>query len=305
MYNNAPIVLFVYNRPVHTKKTIDCLLRNKCASESELFVYSDACKNEGELAAVNEVRKYVKGISGFKKIEVVERVNNYGLANNVISGVSDVIGVYKKVVVLEDDLVTSPFFLSYMNDVLRTYENNDKVFSVTGFSFKKNMLGLDKDYRYGVYMNVRPMSWSWGTWYDRWVGIKWDLKDEYDDLKKIRKKRQLLDKGGTDLYFMLDSQMKNLIDSWYVRWAYNAIIKEKYTIYPVDTYVVNYGHDGSGVHKSYDKKGVFVNGEICMDDDCKLMEIVEVDKNVVRKFNKIFDMSVIGRVKRFLSDISF
>jgi len=305
MCNIAPVVLFVYNRPYHTKKTIDCLLRNKYALESDLLIYSDASKNEKEFALVDSVRKYIKTIKGFKKIEIIERESNYGLANNIISGVSDVIKIYKKVIVLEDDLITSPFFLLYMNEVLNKYENNDKIFSVTGFSFKEQLLEFKKEYKYSVFFNIRPMSWSWGTWYNRWENIKWDLKEEYNELKINKKKRMLLNRGGTDLFYMLESQMNKVVDSWYVRWSYNAIMSRKYTVYPVTSYVLNHGHDGTGVHKSIDKKGVFVNKEICMDSECKLMEEIEIDYDVVKNFNKVFDVRLIDKVKIGLRNVLY
>ena len=112
----VPIVLFVYNRPWHTQQTIEALQKNDLASESELFIYSDAAKTEQDSLKVNEVRNYVHAIGGFKKITIIEREENWGLADSIIDGVTSIVNQYGKIIVLEDDLETSPFFLRFMNE---------------------------------------------------------------------------------------------------------------------------------------------------------------------------------------------
>ena len=109
----APIVLFVYNRPWHTQQTIEALQKNELVLESELFIYSDAAKIDDVKQAVDEVRSYIKSINGFKKITIIEREENWGLANSIIDGVTTIVNQYSKIIVLEDDLVTSPFFLKF------------------------------------------------------------------------------------------------------------------------------------------------------------------------------------------------
>lgn len=111
----APITLFVYNRPDHTNKTIEALKKNKFAKESELFIFSDGPKKQEDASKVKEVRKYLKTIDGFNDVFIKESEKNKGLANSIISGVTEVINKYRKVIVLEDDLITSPVFLEYMN----------------------------------------------------------------------------------------------------------------------------------------------------------------------------------------------
>ena len=121
--NLAPIILFVYNRPEHTKKTLESLKINELASESSLFIFSDGSKNENDKKSVDEVRKYISTISGFKEIKIILREKNLGLADSVISGVTEVIEKYGKAIVLEDDIVTSKYFLKFMNEALDFYED--------------------------------------------------------------------------------------------------------------------------------------------------------------------------------------
>jgi len=148
----SPIVLFVYNRPEHTKKTIEALQKNELAKDSELFIYYDGPKNEDIKEKVNEVREYIKGIQGFKKITIIERDKNFGLANNMIQGVSEIFNTFEKVIVLEDDLVTSKYFLKFMNSTLEFYNGIDKIFVVSGYSHN---VKIPKKYFYDVYSSYR------------------------------------------------------------------------------------------------------------------------------------------------------
>ncbi len=119
MINPAPIVLFTYNRPWHTRQTVEALKKNEFSQESELFIFSDGWKSDEDKPKVLEVRKYLKSIDGFKKINIIERDRNWGLANNIIDGVTKIVNEYGKVIVLEDDLITSPYFLKFMNNTYR------------------------------------------------------------------------------------------------------------------------------------------------------------------------------------------
>ena len=101
----APIVLFTYNRPWHTRQTIEALQKNHLASESVIFIFSDGPKTKEDEPKVEEVRKFLKTIQGFKQIEIIEREKNWGLAKNIIDGVTKVVNEYGKVIVLEDDII--------------------------------------------------------------------------------------------------------------------------------------------------------------------------------------------------------
>ena len=241
--NLSPILLFVYNRPQHTKQTIEALQKNDLAKESKIFIYSDAPKDENAKQGVEEVRSYIKSIGGFKDITIIEREKNFGLADSIIDGVTKIVNRYGKVIVLEDDLVTSPYFLRFMNEALEFYEENDEIYSITGFNYP---LKIDKNYNYGTYLYPRASSKSWATWKNKWseiefdiykISIKWDIKE-------IKKK---LDLYGKDLYYIYLAQLDKRIDSWAIRFAINQIMLNKYTVYPIKSYVKDIGDD-SGTH---------------------------------------------------------
>ena len=130
----APVILFTYNRPEHTKCTIEALAANELAAETDLYVFSDAAKKDADKGKVQEIRDYVKSVQGFRQVELTAREQNYGLAKNVIEGVTAIVNKYGKVIVLEDDLVTNRYFLLFMNDGLDRYQNEQKVTGITGFS---------------------------------------------------------------------------------------------------------------------------------------------------------------------------
>lgn len=249
----APVVIFVYNRPDHTKRTIDALSKNILAKETSLYIYSDASKNDSNNVKVQETRAYIETIPElglFKDVTIYKSEHNKGLACSVINGVSEVISKYEKVIVLEDDLVSSIDFLSFMNDALDFYNGNNKIWSICGYSFSMN---IPNDYVEDVYLSYRAGSWGWGTWKDRWDTVDWDVRD-YPQFKQDRNLREKFNRGGRDMANMLDVQMLGKIDSWAIRWCYTQSKMDKLTVYPISTKIKNIGIDGTGTHSGVNPK---------------------------------------------------
>ena len=163
MSNLAPIVLFVYNRLWHTKQTVEALKKNELASQSEIFIYCDNAKSEKVQSSVNEVRNFVDTVDGFKKVTVIKREKNWGLSDSITDGVTKIVNKYGKIIVLEDDLVVSPYFLKFMNDALKFYKDEKKVWHVSGWNYPINSDNLDDVFLWRL-MNC----WGWATWSDRW-----------------------------------------------------------------------------------------------------------------------------------------
>jgi len=159
----APIVLFVYNRPEHTRRTVTSLLKNSAAAMSDLFVFSDAAKDKSAEEAVRQVREYIRQISGFKNLTIYERDSNWGLANSVIDGVTRICNEFGKVVVLEDDLQVSPHFLAYMNAGLYKYEHDEQVMQIAGYMFPVDIQSNED----ALFLPLTS-SWGWATWQNSW-----------------------------------------------------------------------------------------------------------------------------------------
>lgn len=245
--DNSPIVLFVYNRPWHTKQTVEALMKNNGASESPLYIYSDAARNESTNDSVEEVRSYIREISGFKTITIVERAENFGLANSIIDGVSYLTEKYGRVIVLEDDLVTSPFFLNYMNNALEHYKDDSRVMSISAFSRNEVFDNIHDLEPYDTFFVQRNSSWGWGTWKDSWVLADWEVAS-YEGFSKNKNERKKFAEIGEDLNLMLDLQQNNFIDSWSIRWTYTHYLNNGVSLIPYQSYVENIGFDGSGTH---------------------------------------------------------
>ncbi len=293
----APVIVFVYNRPYHTKKTMEALKKNTLAKDTLLYIFSDAAKNEKSKAQVEEVRKYIKTIKGFKEVVIKEAPYNRGLANSVINGVNKILDKHGKVIVLEDDLITSNNFLEFMNDALESYRNRRDIWSISGFS---PAISIPKHYEENVYLSNRSSSWGWATWRDRWEKIDWEVED-YNEFKKNIKLQKRFNRGGNDLSDLLMNQKNGLIDSWAIRWCYSQFKDESYSVFPIKSKIKNIGNDGSGVHCS--SKDVI---EIYMDDGventvCDLN--VKPNQEILSGLKRYYDKDFRGKVGIFLRKI--
>ncbi len=239
--NFAPIVLFVYNRPYHTRKTVESLQLNELSANSELFIYCDAAKNDDTQENVDEVRSYVASIDGFKKITIIQRDKNLGLDPSVIGGVTSVVNTYGKVIVLEDDLVTSPYFLKYMNDALEFYKNEKKVWHISGWNYPIMPEGLDDVFLWRV-MNC----WGWGTWKDRWQHYEQDINKSIKSFSKEDIITFNVKYG--DFWKQVETNVKKRDFNWDIRWYATIFKKNGLCLNPTQTFVENIGLDGSGIH---------------------------------------------------------
>lgn len=235
--NFVPICLFTYNRLFETKQTVEALQKNYLASQTEIFIFSDGWKSEADKEKVVEVRKYIKTISGFNKITILESNLNKGLANSIIDGVTEIINKYHQVIVLEDDLLTSPNFLDYMNQCLAHYRNDDSIISVSGHSLK---FTLPKGYESDVYLYGRASSWGWATWKNRWDLIDWEVND-WNNFKKERNQKIKFNKNGSDMFSMLNDFMEGKNNSWAIRFCYAQFKLNKLTVFPIISKIDNIG----------------------------------------------------------------
>ena len=239
---NAPVIVFTYNRPLHTRATIEALQNNIGAQDSELFIISDAAANEDALLAVQQVRAYIKTISGFKKICIIERERNYGLGNNIIKGVTDVIDVYGRAIILEDDLITAPYFLGYMNEALDIYADKERVICIHGYVYPvKEKLPETFFLRGGD-------CWGWGTWKRAWKHFDQNGQLLLDELLRTGQAREFDFNNAYPYTAMLKDQIAGKNTSWAVRWNASAFLLDMYTLYPGISLVFHAGGDGSGTN---------------------------------------------------------
>jgi len=234
----APIVLFTYKRLDTLKLTIAALSNNFLASDSELYIFSDGPKTVKDQNIINEIRIYLKTLGGFKSITIMESPSNKGLSKSIIEGVTKIISIYGKVIIVEDDLITSKNFLTFMNSALKKYESNNEVFSISGYSF--NM--YDKNFKHDGYFLNRGCPWGWATWKNRWEIIDWEMK-KYDLFTNDNFQKKEFSKLGSDLNKMLKNTMEGKISSWYIIATFHQFNVKQITIYPYKSKIINVGFD--------------------------------------------------------------
>lgn len=245
----APVVVFAYNRIEKLKNCIKHIEKCPEASNTELFIFCDGPRGENDLDGVNKVREYAQQYatkSTFRNVTITARKKNRGLAASVISGVTEVVNKYGRVIVVEDDLIVLPTFLKFMNEALEYYKDNSNCGSVCSFSYPLKSL---KDYDNDVYFTHKADCWGWATWADRWSNAKWADIDynAYLNDRSLRWRFEGLEAGLDRLMYL---QYKGLIDSWAVRWVYYLFREGKLSLYPSKSQVINDGFDGSGTHIS-------------------------------------------------------
>jgi hypothetical protein len=286
----APICLFTYNRLEETQKTVDALKKNYLASDSDIFIFSDGAKNENGKNKVEEVRQYLKTINGFKSVTIFQSENNKGLATSIISGVTQILERYGKVIVLEDDLITSANFLNFMNQALDFYEFNSSVFSISGYSF--NLPSL-KNNKADFYIGYRASSWGWGTWKNQWDKVSWEITDFKQFIWNPVKHLKFL-RGGSDMSLMLWRQMNDKIDSWAIRWCYHQFKNNLFTVYATKSKIINIGVGNNATHTKRNSRF-----EVELDDGkqeiFKFEQNVSIDRELAKEFRQNF--SVVSRLK--------
>lgn len=251
MIQLAPIILFVYNRPDHTKEVVNSLILNDLAKDSEIFIYADGPKDnasDDQIQNILSVRKFIKTIAGFKSVNVIEQQRNKGLDPSEIEAVSEMLSKYGKAIILEDDIVVHPFFLRFMNEALEVYKNVKQIFSIGSFSYNAPYLdSVTTD----VYASYRSASWGWATWSDRWNKCIWDK--EYLLQTKLVKSPSFYriykyNRGGGDMYDNLMDYVTGFTDAWDSRWQYCMYENNGICVYPTKSLSFNIGFDGTGVH---------------------------------------------------------
>lgn len=250
MPERAPIVLFTYNRPRHTEATLRALAANELARESDLTVFCDGPKTGDQQEATDEVRAVARAASGFRSVRVVERHENLGLAGSVIRGIDEMLSDHETVIVMEDDLVTAPGFLRYMNDGLRRYADAERVISICGYTFPVAGRLPETFFLPGAFC------WGWGTWRRSWALLERDPRKALDQIVARDLIYEFDFQGSDPLTLILQATVLRdaRADSWATRWMATACLHDKLTLYPGRSLVLNIGFDGTGRHATHDSR---------------------------------------------------
>lgn len=242
MQHFAPIALFVYNRPEHTRRTLKFLKQNLHADESRLFIFSDGAKDVKESANVGEVRELIKQTEGFRSVQIIERETNFGLANSIIDGVTMLTDKYGKVIVFEDDLISSEYTLQYFNNALNRYENEYRVMHIGAYMYPIKDKGLPQTFFYRA-----ASSWGWATWDRAWKNFEPDI-DKIISQFNAEKKHRFSIEGTMNFWKQIREFKTGRNNSWAIRWYASVFLNNGLTLNPSASLINNIGHDGSGIH---------------------------------------------------------
>lgn len=288
----APIALFTYNRADHTQMAVESLLRNIEAKVSDIFIFSDGPKNENAVESVRKNREYIRGLKkqdgiGFKSVTLIERDKNWGLANNLIDGITRLTEKYGRVIVVEDDLIVSPFFLKYMNDALEKYKDDDRVASIAAF------LNPVKGDVPNTFFLRYFACWGWATWKRGWELL---IDDDRELLRRLRWKKNDFNIGGTGpFYGILYCDKVGLNNSWAIRFYASQFLAGKLQLFPGKTMAVQSGMDGSGTHSS--SSPVYDNMKLSQ-TPIELDDIlVEENREMYKKFSEFYGLGKKNTIK--------
>jgi hypothetical protein len=235
----APIILFVYNRPWHLKQTLLALAKNYTIEDSELFIYADGPRPEGnadQIQNIKEVRKIINEIDWCKHVRIIEREENYGLARNIITGVTEVLSTYESAIILEDDLITAPDFLKFMNDSLAIYSERQEVGMIHGHIYRiPDLPDLFFMYKAGCL--------GWATWRRVWNEISFDGPKLLREIEERRLERKFDIEYSYPYTNMLRDQIAGKNNSWAIRFYASLLLLEKLTFYPGNSLVQHIGWD--------------------------------------------------------------
>jgi hypothetical protein len=238
----APIALFVYNRPKHTERTIKFLQQNLLAPDSRLYIFSDGPKTKADEEQVNEVRDFIKTVDGFKSVKIIESKSNKGLANSIIEGVTQLNNNYGQVIVFEDDLVSSPHTLTYFNEALNRYRNNEKVMHIGAYMYHLKDNHLPESFFYRA-----ATSWGWATWQRAWQHFEPNIDKLIAQFDR-QKINQFSIEGTMNFWKQMQDFKRGKNNSWAIRWYASIFLRGGLTLNPSQSLVNNIGHDGTGVH---------------------------------------------------------
>lgn len=309
----SPIVLFVYNRPDHTQKTLDALAQNELAKDSILYVFCDGAKSnssQNQIEKINETREIIRlekqkieeGNRNFKEIINVEQTQNLGLADSILSGVTQIIKKYGKIIVLEDDIVTSKGFLKFMNESLDFYENEEKVMHISGYMFPADLENaVPNDEQTFFYRSTS--CWGWATWKRAWSKINTDTEFLLSELQS----KKLLNEFDLDGTYQFSKQLElnktGKIKTWAVKWYASVFLQNGLCLHPKHSLVQNIGTDSTGntspTTNHFWHKELANYVEVNPIETIENTKVVEQMKGYYRQFKLSFSQKIINRFRLF------
>jgi hypothetical protein len=293
----SPIVLFVYNRYDHTLKTLEALSRNVLADQSKLYVFSDGPK-QGSTAddklKIQRVRDLIHLKQWCKEVIVIEHKTNVGFSNNIITGITQVLDQFERVIVIEDDIVIGPAFLQYMNTALELYQHENKVMHINGFNFPINFNLKEETF----FLKGITCPWGWATWRRAWRFLEIDKEALVKEIGRSEKNMYTFNfNGHVDHFSLIDK-------SWDIQWYASVFSKSGYSLWPARSLVNNIGHDGTGVHCP--PSDIYENKDVVDGVKLRYLEVKEdlgAYQKILAFYKKVNKSSLFDRSKEIIKRV--
>ncbi|MDA8090978.1 MAG: hypothetical protein M0Z61_12270 [Nitrospiraceae bacterium] len=293
MSEYAPIALFAYKRPEHTRRTLESLMANAEFKDSPFYVFCDGPRNESDISLVQRTKQVIREF-GFSNVVITERERNLGLSRSIITGVSELCDQFGRAIVAEDDLVFSPYFLKYMNEALTLYENEPKVMQISGHMFQVNFSGSANECFFLPYTTTL----GWATWKRAWNSLDESMKG-YERLKKDRSLRYRFNMNGAYPYYkMIDDHKSGRVNSWGIQWYLSVFMNGGLTLHPRGSLVMHKGFDFEATHAMIDDN-VYANNVSAVPIS-SFPRLLDVDAAILDEYVAFFNQD---RYRRFLKKI--
>jgi len=277
---DIPVILVCYNRPWHTLQVLKALEKHNIQN---LYIFSDAPKTEKDQDNVAKIRELIKSIY-WTKPEVIYQEVNQGLAKSIVGAANYVFQRHDRMILLEDDCVPQKYFFTFMKDCLEKYENNHRVFGISGYTVPTPEEILC-NYPYDLYFFPRIGSWGWATWKRAWQKRGKDILELIDTAVKNGID---LNQGGTDIPIALDNILKgNVKDVWTLHWVLSVYLNNGVYVYPTRSHILNVGMDGTGIHCKTTNK---YDTPYCDIRPINYPDEVFLDKDMMTNFRGYYDV---------------
>ena len=242
----APIIIFTYNRYKHFEITLKSLSKNYLSKESELYIFCDGPKNLSDKKKISRIYNLYLLNKTFKRKKIIFRKKNIGLKKNITQGVSQILKDYDSVIVLEDDMISSKYFLTYMNEGLKKFKNYSKVASIHAY-----MYPLKKKFKNKYFFLKGADCWGWGTWKRSWKKLSLNSKKLSIKIEKNNLIEEFNYNNTYNYFKMLKKNIKTN-RSWAICWYASMFLQNMYTLNPTTSLIKNIGLDGSGTNCKID-----------------------------------------------------
>ena len=291
--SSIPVLLITFNRPEHTRSTLEALLIQR---PNELYIFQDGPRigNQDDFVNCERVRSVMDELLSLVQYDLIIHKHysnkNRGCRDTIIYAITTVLKEHECVIVIEDDIITSPAFLSYMSKALDYYRNNKSVYSISAYSPSPSYFEIYDTYSYDVFASPRLFNWGWGTWRDRWEQVDWSMT-YYNEFMRHSEQIEAFNRGGDDMTPMLIDEKEGRSSAWDIQFAFHHFKNHAVSIVPCISYTKNIGCDGSGTHcaLSFSKSEEKLCDIVCP----KFLDTLYFDKRIINLLHNVY-----SRVKR-------